>query len=274
MAKRELGKQRVYLHISSSIKNFELKLLNQTGLLPYHPIKNLFSPVVFFGMYHPVDYLRALLHIGRTKIFWCGGDIVALQSSPWRWMLNRVWATHYCENTIEAKALDEVGITARIRPMIFDSPKFPISFERTDRPHVYMTAHEGREVEYGIRTIKQLAPFFPNITFHIYGITGYGAENVTYHGDVSEKQFNSDISKYHAAIRLNEFDGFAETLAKSALMGQYPISVIPYHYITCVPDEKSLRAALEELPKKTHPNLAARMFWMKTLEVNLAEVIC
>jgi membrane protein required for beta-lactamase induction len=41
---------------------------------------------------------------------------------------------------------------------------------------------------------------------------------------------NEEIKEMQGALRLTAFDGFSEILAKSLLMGQYPVSLIEYPF--------------------------------------------
>lgn len=271
MANAIMAKKRLYLHCSSSIINFREKLLKRTGLDEYHPVKNLTDKVLFFGLYHKLDYLRFMYHLGCKTVFWCGSDILNLRKADKvsRGLVRATRARHICENTVEWNMLRDMGINAEIHPMIFDYVKIPMSFEPSKNPHVYTTCHEGREKDYRVDLIEKIAPLFPVITFHIYGIDGEDEKNIVYHGRVLESVFMFDIQGYQAALRLNKFDGFSEILAKSALMGQYPISWISYPHITHVHDATSLRLALQGLSKKKEPNVEGRNYWRNKLTESL-----
>ena len=249
------------IKVSTSISNFREKLLARTGLKEYR-IHDIFRPCIFFGLYHWVDYFYFILHRGKKKVFFCGSDILLINWIK-RVVLQCITAKHYCENEVEYKALKKIGIESEIRPMIFDDPnKFKACFKPSGKfkPEVYMTCHDGRQKEYGVDKFKKIMELFPNLDYNIY----YNAP---------EAYFDEEIKRQYAAIRLNKFDGFAETLAKSVLMGQYPISWIPYPHITHVYDAKSLRKALEGLSKKKKPNYEARRFWLKKLDESLCNIL-
>jgi len=208
---------------------------------------------IFFGMYHWFDYLRYRMHWGKKAIFWCGADILNIRPS-WRFP-NTI---HYCENTVEYEALRWRGIHADIRPSLFDIPEAITHFTPTDHPHVYMNAHPGREVEYGVPMVKILASALPHITFHVYGISGDSTANLIYHGNVAPEAFKREIEGYQAALRLNEFDGFSEILARSALMGQYQYSIIPYPHMEPI-------SGLWTLDQKLTPNYDGQRYWLTEL---------
>ena len=126
--------------------------------------------------------------------------------------------------------------------------------------------------------IEGIAWAVPDVTFHIYGtskeIWHYTSNpsilfnmetpiNVIYHGKVSNEQFDEEIKSYQAGLRLNDFDGFAEVLAKSVLMGQWPISRISYPWITHASDITSLVQELNSLKDKKEPNLEGRKYWLR-----------
>lgn len=256
------------IRISSSIANFEEKLLKRTGAEEYNFPRDIFKPAIFVGAYHFFDIIRYFLHTGGKKLFFCGSDILHLNRF-YSILLRR--GVHYCENDVERKALLSKGIKATILPMIFTDFKSEDCFVPvTDKIHIYLTAHKGREKEYGVTYIeRELSRKCPDVIFHIYGINRPCRGNVIYHGKVEEHQFDQEIKSYHGALRLNVFDGFAETLAKSALLMQYPISFIKYPFIDSYETEQELIALLNDLKNKKISN-ENRMYWRDTLERNLS----
>ena len=261
-----IGKPKI--RISSSIANFRDKLLQRTGLSEWR--WNIFTPTIFFGMYHYGDYIRAILHLGPKKIFWCGADILNLPKHLWPLLIHKT--KHYCENEVEQIELAKKGIYAQVLPMIFENFKSVDAYRHSKKPQVFITMHKGRKVEYGAGLVATIRKRCPDVTFHIYGIRGRNTENIIFHGHVTSDDFNKQILNYHAALRLNEFDGFAETLAKSVLLGQYPISRIAYPGIDTYTTEDELVVKLNELCTKTMPN-PERIVWWARLENNLLKLI-
>lgn len=152
--------------------------------------------------------------------------------------------------------------------MIFDEP-MPESFVPSSE--VFLTAHPGREDEYGIPIVNRIAPQCPDVTFHIYGVEGISFGNVFYHGKIAPHEFNNLIKHQHA-LRLNRFDGFAETLAKSITSGNYPISYIPYPFLDTFETDEELITLLCQLKEKKVPN-PNRAWWLDHLENSLREVL-
>ena len=254
---------RTVVCISSSIENFKEKLLARGGKL-WRPW-DLFSDAIFFGLYHPGDYVKYLIHRGDRTVIWCGGDIINLQKSWWRPLIVRVKARHICENEVEHVALASCGIFSEIRPLMFDDPsRFEDCFKPSRTPHVFICVHPGREEEYGLPTVLEVAQELRDITLHVYGVEGLGTPNVIYHGRVPEAQFNQEIRDYQSCLRLNTFDGFGEGVAKSILLGQYPITAIKYPLLAYAPDKESLVHHLKELKKKKESN-PARIYWASIL---------
>lgn len=274
MAKPQLDKTRLRFYCSSSISNFKEKLAKRTGLKEYRFFRDWRKKTIFFGLYHELDYIKFLLHGGEKTVFWCGGDILNLMNNPnwrfWASLLSKSRAKHFCENGREAEALLLMDIYTDIRPMIFDEPPTALNFKPIKNVlHVYISAHEGKEEQYGVDFIvNEVAPQVKWVVFHIYGVDGLSVENVIYHGKVSNEEFNEDIKGYHCAIRWNYFDGFSEVLAKAVLMGQYAISRIWYPHMGFVPAKSSLIPALKRVRKKKEPN-QDRIYWQKELENNL-----
>lgn len=238
--------------MSSSISNFREKLTNYLQLPEWHWWRNRNDKVIFFGLYHWKDYLRFIWHRGPKKVFWCGSDILALEKSPyWLSLIIKQEAVHYCENEVERDKLSELGFwLVLIAPMLFDDPdKYQISYKYPNNGKYFATYHKGREQEYGYTDWLQV-DFLDGFT---------------------EEEFNGKIKDYQGAIRFNQFDGFAETLAKSVLMGQYPRSWIRYPHIAPLSSESYEEALASEPGKK--PNYEASNYWRKTLKENKNEVV-
>ena len=260
--------------------------------------------MVFFGMYNIVDFTRFVLCFRKKVIFWCGSDIKLLKDRQYfQWIIRHSTAKHICENAREQRLLSSFGIQSSIQPCLVDViDKLPVMFLSSKNPHVYLTIHPGREKEYGLPIVHKIAPFVPEVTFHVFGIGSskatlqegfsYGEvnvpqkdftvratthstveDNIVYHGQVPDPVFNEKITKYHAALRLNTFDGFAETLSKSACMGQYPISNIAYPHITHATTLRTLIDALKGLSKKKRPNIEAAFYWKHELSKSLDEIL-
>ena len=258
--------------VSSSIKNWENKILTKYGAKKYK-VWDIFEPVTFFGLYHPLDYIKFIIHIGKKQIFWAGSDILNLQKSRWQYIIKWLKPRGFCENEVEQRALNEMGVKSKILPQFFgDVNEFPISFTPSKTPHIYIAIYEGREAEYGLHIIKNVSQYLPEFTFHIYGIGGESTDGLRYHQNVSEEKFNRDIRKYQAALRLNEFDGFSDTIAKSVLMGQWPITKIKYPNMSNYRTQKHLIALLLGLKSKTKPNFEGRNYWLNILRRDLPTV--
>ena len=265
MAKQSVDLTRSLLYCSSSISNWRSKIEHKWYLPRWNPLGSLVFPTLFFGMYNVVDYV-CLVFTRKRIVFWCGSDILALTRRPfWRWLLPRLKARHICENIDEKRVLAAMGIKAEIQPIfIGDVERYPVSYRPSAFTHAYLCAHPGRELEYGVMDVEAVAPHVPEVMFHIYGITGHSHHNVMYHGHVSEDTFDLDIQRYHAALRLNFFDGFGDVLAKSILLGQYPIAYIRYPGLSCARNKEDLVKLLHKLRthKVPNPNTA---YWRRLL---------
>lgn len=253
--------------ISSSINNFRNKLLKKYRGIPEWGIAYLYEPTIFFGLYHVGDYTRFLAHRGKRTVFWCGSDILNLEKSPaWQKRLVKIPADHVCENDVERMKLAGMGITARVHPMIFDDlDHFQPCFKPSNTPHVFLTAHEASREPYGLNLLDDIARETESVTYHVYGVVDESHDNVIYHGKVPTKQFDQEIREYQGALRLNAHDGFAETLAKSVLMAQHPISTIQYPYIDYADSIQSVVYLLNHLKDKQEPNLAGAQYWREAL---------
>lgn len=267
---------RMTFRFSTSIQNFadRVKLKNHDYIWALG--ESLFDPTAFIGLYHEGDWLRFLMHRGSRLAFWCGGDILRLQQKPfWQWLIRQVKADHVCENEVEQEALRKMGIEARIHPILFfdDYEKYPLSFKPSKKPHVWLTCHPGREREYGVELVEEIAHLIPEATFHIFGISEDITSdkpvnlnrNIIYHGQVPSEEMDKMIQGYHAGLRTNDFDGCPHVVTKGALLGQYPISRIPYPHIDSYQTKEELIKLLKNLKNKKKPNFAGRKHWLKTV---------
>ena len=245
-------------------------------MLPEWGITKLYKKALFFGVYHIGDYIRVFVHRGPKTIFWCGGDIVNLYESGFS--INKIQrlfkgVKHVCENEAEQEVLfSRFRIVAKVHPMFFGQPDdYKISFKSNKEPHVFMCSRTNREIEYGLNHVFFAAKNLPHITFHIYGAQqSFMFKNLIYHGEVSEKQFDEEIKNYQCGLRLNLMDGFSEVTAKSILMGQYPITIIPYSGIDRAENPSHLLKLLDGLKLKREPNYKGRDLWLKKLtDINI-----
>lgn len=268
---------------STSIQNFADRVMNHHNVEPWKFPNTLFKPTVFLGLYHEGDWIRFLIHRGPKIAFWCGGDILRLKRKPfWQWIVKRTFGRHVCENGVEQDALANMGILSDIHPILFfdDWTKYPLSFRPSKKPHVWLTCHPGREREYGVDFVEEIAQEVPEVTFHIFGIKKPFHEpwfdpvngelmnyrfmfnkNIIYHGHVPSEELDEMIQDYHAGLRICEFDGCPHVVTKGALLGQYPISRIPYPHVDSYETKEELIKLLKNLKNKTKPNLEGRSYW-------------
>jgi len=191
-------------------------------LVKYH---NKHTPVLFVGLYFEQDYNVFKAHKGRRVIFWNGSDVSKLICNPkWIEIIKCNDAEHYCHNSQLAEELNTIGIYPTIVPLFFGNKEdYQVCYKQSDIPQVFINAHPGREVEYGINKIKILDKTFPYIRFHIYGITGEGNCNIIYHGQIPEIQMDEEIKYYQGCLRFNEHDGMSQIVAKAKLLGLHTI---------------------------------------------------
>lgn len=249
----------ITFRVSSSISNFKDKIAKRYRFSEWHWWKSRDSQCIFFGMYHIGDYFRLFWHRGQRTIFWCGSDIVNLKNSwIWKRILPKLNVDHICENDVEDFALWDLGIKAKIKPQFFGGiEEFPISYIQSSRPKVWVTYHPDREKEYGIDTVRKLETDLPEIKFYAFD------------GMIPEAVMNGIVKGFQAHLRLNEFDGFGDSLAKSVLMGQWPISRIWYPGITSYTNYQELVMHLKQLKDKNQPNYAASEYWRKRLSKSI-----
>lgn len=230
-------------------------------------------PTVFFGLYGMPDFYALWRHKGPKVILWAGTDIIHFKNGYWLEDGGGIrvspkpiatWINKHCEsyveNIAEYRALLKLGIYARLVPSFLgDINKFEVSFKPGNK--VYASVSGDNFEQYGWNKIEEIAGDYPNIEFHLYGNKGKWEtkhRNVIVHGRVPKEQMNAEIKEMQGGLRLLEFDGFSEILAKSVLWGQWPISLIPYPFMLELKD-------LGTITEKTEPNLKGREYYRKEL---------
>lgn len=251
---------------------------NVWGTKPY---LDEFQNTVFFGIYGLNDFYELWRHKGRKAILWAGSDIRHFINGYWldeegkiriepealaRWINEN--CENYTENGVEAEALRVLGIESKIVPSFLGkAADYEVSYEPLDRPQVYASVSGDDFALYGWEQIEMVADECA-VDFHLYGNTipwKSKHNNVFVHGRVPKEQMNEEIRKMHCGLRVLEFDGFSEIIAKSILWGQYPITRIGYPHIDSYTNNKELVQLLNDLVTKREPNLKVREYYKKNV---------
>jgi len=236
------------------------------------------EPTVFFGLYGLPDFYALWRHKGKKWILWAGSDIRHFIGGYWLDRKGDIkiepkalaqWINQECENwvenEVERNALSHIGIASKICPSFLgDMNKFETNYQWSEKPKVY-TSVSGNNFElYGWDKIPKLARENPDIEFHCYGPSSYapllGIDNVFLHGRVPKEQMNEEIKTMQGALRLVEIEGFSEIIAKSVLMGQWPVSLIPYPCMLSIEE-------LGTLINRKEPNIQGREYYRKILNI-------
>lgn len=229
------------------------------------------EPTIFMGLYGLKDFYALWTHKGPKYIFWCGSDIRHFVNGYWLDEEGKIkmnpyafasWIKHNCEswveNQVEYDALAKLGIISKIGPSFLGNiDEYEISYKQSEKPKVYSSVSGDDFLLYGWQSINMLAARNKDIEFHLYGNTkpwNAQTDNVIIHGRVPKEQMNEEIKHMQGALRMVEFDGFSEILAKSILWGQYPISMIKYPHMLSI-DE------LSTLKDKKEPNVEGAVYY-------------
>lgn len=302
--KRRLGfknsEETWAVRVAPSLGALEDTHQNVWGTVDYEPEKHLNTATCFFGLYGFPDFYALWKHKGPKHILWAGSDILNFRKGYWLdetgninlgWMGDSAefpkplaqFLGEKCENWVEnegeAWQLRDCGIsvTGIVPSFLGNIQKYPVSFRPGNK--VYLSASQGRQMEYGWGIVHQIACELPEIEFHLYGASCVfqPLKNVIYHGRVPKNKMNTEIRNMQCGLRLNKHDGFSEVTAKSVLWGQYPITYLYHPHIQNYPQQddcgqpyctKSLQGLvrlLRDIPKKKKPNLEARTYYRKHL---------
>lgn len=242
-------------------------------------VSGLDKPCVFFGLYGLPDFYSLWRHKGRKAILWAGSDIrnfisgyylddkgtIKISPKPLATWINKNCES-YVENEVEYKALKEMGIETKIVPSFLGNVEdYQISFKPNEVPKLYMSVSGNDFKLYGWDKIYKIARDNPGIEFHLYGNTvpfplpdSTLFSNIFMHGRVSKEQMNQEIQGMTGALRLTEFDGFSEIIAKSLLWGQWPVSIIKYPGVLELKD-------IDTIPFQKIPNHKGREWLLETV---------
>lgn len=216
------------------------------GVKPYYGFNDL--PCVFFGLYGLPDFYTFWRHNGPKAVLWAGSDIRNFLNGYWlddkgeirldplamaQWINQN--CESYVENRVEQEALHNIGVHSLIVPSFLGKvDKFPVAYTYTGKIKLYTTVSGNDFKLYGWDKIPELANINPDVEFHLYGNTIFPfmdqayPDNIVIHGRVSKQEMNAETRMMTGALRLTEFDGFSEIIAKSLLWGQWPVSLIEY----------------------------------------------
>lgn len=242
------------------------------------------EPTVFFGLYDLRDYLALWRHKGKAWVLWAGSDILNLKNGfvfndGKLKLLSRLFrgngwvfpilkkAEHWVENEKEKEVLESLGIrVSGVCPSFLGNTGFEVSWKPAKPMNVYVSATGGRVEEYGFPIVERIAKDVPFAVFHLYGSDwNTKEENVIVHGRVPKEQMNKEISSMQVGLRLNNFDGFSEVLAKAVLRGQYAIGKVKHPHIPSFESDLDLILELDKIYHKEEPNLEARRWYLENL---------
>lgn len=268
------------LRVSSSVAQFRKKAERAWGLQEWEGVDDPDQEILFFGLFHDRDFEVFHNFKGKKSVFWCGGDILRLTEDYERRRVMKIApeTIHYCETEEQAIKLRSAGLNPTIIPSFLGNIyHYPSSFTVPEdgKWKIWMCGHERREQEYGFDQAKELAKMFDDIEVHFYGVRKEyegkvvteldSLTNVFYHGQVPEEEFDEDIKKYHCGLRPNENDGVSEVVIKSLLLGQYPISKLPYEGVWQYKSFGELAELVVKLKEQRQENVRVRTMWIKKL---------
>jgi len=246
------------------MKLFGESIVKHYGYKRYNPKTDIDKPTLFEGLYFQECYDLFKNHKGERTVYWNGSDVYRALSNPaWQKILKETPATHLCGSAAYIPELATIGVQGIHHPLLFsDVNFFKIAYKHSNKPQVYMTAHPGREDEYGVPLAIELAKE-TGVIFHIYGLEGKSTDTVIYHGFVAPEVMDEEIKEYQGAVKLIARDGISQTVAKSCLLAQYPMSVNKIEKVWHTPTKKELLVALNKLKLMSQPNIGLRQHYLK-----------
>lgn len=265
----------IYCRTASSLGSLEGTPEQAWGTPPYDPQKHIDEPCVFFGLYGLPDFYALWRHRGKKWILWTGSDIRHFMNGYWLDLKGDIrldrhslasWISLYCESWVEndiewGTLFIKERIVSHVCPSFLGNVSdYAVSYGPSVKPKLY-TSVSGNDFKlYGWDKIRDLSIRNPGIEFHLYGNTvpWLKMDNIIDHGRVSKERMNEEIRDMQGALRLTEFDGFSEIIAKSILMGQWPVSEIAYPHMLPVED-------IGQIHNHKEPNIEGREYYLKIL---------
>jgi hypothetical protein len=248
------------VYYCEAMKFFGERMIKHFGYHRYDPECDKERPTFFEGLYFPEDYRALMRHRGERMVFWNGTDLTNLLIAPaWQLIMRDYPAKHYCHCVKDQERLASVGVKATVHPLFFgDIDQYPVSYERSNTPQVYLNAHPGREEQYGIPLALAVAKEVPEVKFHIYGLSGQDINNVFYHGWVDESTMDDEIKHFQGCLKVAIDPRASQTLIKSAFMAQYPIASNPLDGVWYAPNKEEIVKCLGLLRDQLFPNYELR----------------
>lgn len=233
------------------------------GTLPYDSKKHLNETVVFCGLYGLPDFYSLWQHKGKKYVWWVGSDITHFVNGYWLDEKGSIklspvalgrWINDMCEswveNEVEAKALEKVGVEAKVCPSFLgDVNKFPL--QKINSELRYYSSVSGNDFKlYNWHKINKIAQKNQNIKYYLYGntIEWKAPKNVIVRGRMSQEEMNNEIKTMTGAIRLVDFEGCSELVIKAILWGQKLISAIDYPFLHSDNRREALLKILNKYP--------------------------
>ena len=257
------------VYYCEGMKFYGERMVTRYGLKPF--TNNPEKDVLFMGLYFEQDYEIYKSITGNKTVFWNGSDVSRLIGKrAWQEILKEYPAKHVCHNEQLQKELLSVGIDALVRPLFFaDINDYPVCYKYKEPLEVYVNAHPGREAEYGVPEVWQVARRLPDVKFFVYGVEGVDTDNLKYMGWIEEDEADRLMSQHHVCLRLNSHDGLSQLIIKAGLWGQYVVTVQNIESTIKVEDVLDLVEKLKALQGTTEAQISLRS---KLLGMNLNDL--
>jgi glycosyltransferase involved in cell wall biosynthesis len=101
-----------------------------------------------------------------------------------------------------------------------------------DKISVVSYVAETRQEFYGMKQIAEIARAFPNIEFHLYGLTQSKfstTSNIHFYGWVKSEEFKERLKSTPIFLRLTEHDGFSVSVIEALGFGCEVIMSLPFN---------------------------------------------
>ncbi len=141
----------------------------------------------------------------------------------------------YAHNFVDSEWLmDEVkSLEVPVEYLHFKSVKVHPNENKYDKISVISYVADTRQEFYGMQQIAEIARTFPNIEFHLYGLTCSEfptTPNIHFYGWVKPEEFAERLKSTPIFLRLTEHDGFSVSVIEALGFGCEVIMSLPFEF--------------------------------------------
>lgn len=186
---------------------------------------------------------------------WMGTDvIIALDRYKKNTLFRKYidYATHFADAPWLIEEVEQLGVKVHRVDFKYTNAKVrPLDHYNEIKVMSYVP--QSRQLFYGLEFIVNAAKAFPDLPFHLYGMTKSEIElpeNVILHTWADEEAFAKAVSESAIFLRLPEHDGYSASVIEAQGLGSEIIWTLSGEKSHFVNDQESLNNSISEIVQK------------------------